>query len=183
MSSAGGTDPLATFLENLPADFNVPVAIVQHTVAGLAESLATWLAHHTRLRVRVPSHGVVVGPGEVAVAPDRQHLRILASGAASLVGGEPDDRHVPSGDVLLRSLAESFGARAAGVVLSGMGHDGAAGLEAIAAAGGWALVQDPDEASVDGMPSSALARVPRASVARAAKLGALIGQTDRDGGS
>ncbi len=158
VASTGGPRVLREVLAALPASFPVPIALVQHTVPGFAVALASWLDDATALRVRVARHGERLRPGEVVVAPDLAHLQIGPEGQARLVGSPPIAGHRPSGNVLLRSLAETYRAAALGVVLTGMGRDGADGLFEIDRAGGVTVVQDPDTAAIDGMPRAARAR-------------------------
>ena len=109
------------------AELSLALAIVQHTLRGFTESLVSWLAGYTALRVELARHGSELRRGLVVVAPDDAHLEIHAQGRAHLNPGPSVDGHRPSATVLLRSLAAAYGVRAAGLVLTGMGRDGAEG--------------------------------------------------------
>jgi len=157
VASTGGPRGVRALLQALPAPFVCPIAIVQHTTPGSTAALAAWLSASTPQRVTVAHEGQQLQPGDVVLAPEGRHLTIERGARVQLRPGTRDDRHRPSGNELLTSLAKSFRAAAVGVVLSGMGSDGAAGLQAIEQAGGLALIEDPAAAVVSGMPSAALA--------------------------
>ncbi|MEZ4402372.1 MAG: chemotaxis protein CheB [Kofleriaceae bacterium] len=174
VASTGGPQLLRALVAALPGRFPIPIAIVQHTSAGFVEPLVSWLADASALAVEVAVAGRRVRGGQVVVAPDDRHLAIDRDGIVRLSDEPPVRSHRPAGDVLLRSLAAGFGPAALAVILSGMGADGAAGLAAVAAAGGVAVVQDPLDATIGAMPRAALALVPRATVTTAAGLPALV---------
>jgi two-component system chemotaxis response regulator CheB len=158
VGSTGATRVLGELLAALPVDLPVPIVLVQHTERGFTERLACWLASVATLPVRLGTAGHMLVPGQVVLAPDDLHMEVHTGGRVHLQSGEPVDGFRPSGTVLLESLARSYGAHAAGLVLSGMGSDGGSGLGAIAAAGGSAVVEDPATAAVPGMPARALAQ-------------------------
>jgi two-component system, chemotaxis family, protein-glutamate methylesterase/glutaminase len=172
--STGAPRVLRDLLAGLPSDFPVPVVLVQHTERGFSETLVAWLGSVASLPVRLGTAGHVLLPGEIVVSPDDLHMEVHTGGIVHLHSGEPVDGFRPSGSILLASLARSFGAHAAGLVLSGMGNDGAEGLAAIDASGGLAMVEDPETAAVPGMPSRALGRAPGALVERASRLAWLL---------
>jgi two-component system chemotaxis response regulator CheB len=176
VGSTGAPRVLRDLVGLLPRDFPVPIVLVQHIERGFTESLVSWLASVATLPVLIAKPGYVLRPGEIVVAPDDLHMEIQTGGIVHLQGGEPVDNFRPSGTVLLSSLARSFGAYALGVVLSGMGSDGADGLGAIHDAGGLTVVEDPRNAAVPGMPSRALARASGAFVERASQLASLLAQ-------
>lgn len=155
-ASTGGPPALARILGGLPSDYRVPIAIVQHISSGFAANLVRWLDGVTRLEVRLARDGDVLGPGLVLLAPDGRHMEVGRGGRVSLTNGPPVDGHRPSVTVLLESVARSFGARSAGLLLTGMGRDGAAGLQAIRRAGGATAAQDRDSSAVWGMPRAAV---------------------------
>lgn len=173
VASTGGPKLLRALLAAAPAS-SPPILIVQHTARGFLEGLRTWLAAGTSLRVEIARDGQRVGPGEVLLAPEDAHLEIAAGAIARIGHAPPVGGHRPSGTLLLRSIAAMFGPRALGVVLTGMGSDGADGLAAIEAAGGTAIVEDPAGATVSGMPQAALARLGRPIVEDADGIAALI---------
>jgi len=153
-ASAGGPTALGEVLGALPADFGLPVLVVQHISEGFAGGLATWLDDVIPLPVRLARHGEPAGRG-VAVAPDGAHLLLAADGRLRLDHRTPGDPHRPSADVLLTSLAAVAGHGAVGVVLSGMGRDGAAGVAAVRDAGGVALTERAEHAHLSSMPVAA----------------------------
>jgi two-component system chemotaxis response regulator CheB len=152
-ASTGGPQALAAVLEPLPASFPIPIVVVQHITSGFTDGLAVWLDGVVALPVgiAVPDRTCEAG---VWLAPDGGHLSVTAEGVFAHVPGR--EGHVPSGDVLLDSLAISFRAGATGVVLTGMGRDGARGVASIAAAGGLVIAQDEASSAVFGMPKAAL---------------------------
>jgi two-component system chemotaxis response regulator CheB len=156
-ASTGGPAALVSVLANLPAEFPLPVLIVQHISAGFAEGLSVWMDSVVALPVRLAVHGQHTAPG-VWVAPDAAHLRLRAGGVLSLEAGGNDSRHCPSADVLLSSLAATARAGAVSVVLTGMGRDGAEGTAAVRAAGGLTVAQDEASSIVYGMPRAAAER-------------------------
>ena len=174
VGSTGAPRVLRDLLRDLPADFPVPIVIVQHTERGYLETLSSWLSAGATLPVRLGREGHVLAPGEIIVAPDDSHMEIRTGGVVSLRAGGPVDGFRPSATVLLTSLASTFGQHALGLVLSGMGSDGAEGLGAIHCAGGCAIVEDPDTAAVPGMPKRALDHATGAYVERASHLAWLL---------
>lgn len=155
VASTGGPAALATLLSALPPDLAASVLIVQHLPPGFAERLAKWLDGISPLAVTLASEGDLLEPGRVFVAPDDRHLTVDARRRVRLLAGPAVDGHRPSGTRLLLSLAQELGPRAAGVVLTGMGRDGADGLLALRRAGGRTLVQDEATSAVYGMPRAA----------------------------
>jgi two-component system chemotaxis response regulator CheB len=153
-ASTGGPPALAKVLAPLPASFAIPIVVVQHITDGFTDGLALWLDSQVALPVRVAAPKTVCAPG-IWLAPDAMHLRVAADRTFT-VDTTPRGGHRPSGDILLESLADTFGAAATGVILTGMGRDGAAGLAAIAAAGGGAIAQDEATSAVFGMPRAAI---------------------------
>jgi len=154
-ASLGGPRALATLFRGLPATFPTPIAVVQHIADGFTEGLASWLASESRLDVREARDGDPLSPGRVLVAPTGRHL-LVADGMARLSDAPPVDTFKPSVTPLFASAARSYGARACGVILTGMGHDGADGLKAIKDAGGPTLAQDEATSAVFGMPRAAI---------------------------
>jgi two-component system chemotaxis response regulator CheB len=157
-ASTGGPGALATILRQIPADFCVPILVVQHVAAGFVHGLAEWLDGETPLRVGLANHGDAPQPGTVSIAPDDYHLQVNASGIVELCKEPPYKQLCPSANYLFRSLARTYGPRAAGIVLTGMGDDGTEGLKALRQAGGLTIAQDEASCIVYGMPREALAR-------------------------
>jgi two-component system chemotaxis response regulator CheB len=157
-ASTGGPAALATILRALPATTPVPIVVVQHITPGFDAALATWLDETTPLPVRLAADGQPLRPGEVVIAPAGIHLSLSSGGArVELRQGPPLGGHRPSATHLFASVAHVFGPRAVGVILTGMGSDGAAGLLALRRAGGKVLAQDEASCVVTGMPAAAVA--------------------------
>lgn len=182
VSSTGGPQTLRAILSALPEPPPFTVAIVQHTAHGFTEALASWLSASCPIAVEVARAGAQVARGTVVVAPDDLHLELDAERRVVLHRDPPIAGHRPSGNVLLRSLARAFGPRAAGVVCTGMGRDGADGLREIESAGGVALVEDPERAILGGMPRAAVNRTRDARVLSADGIGQALGAARRNGG-
>jgi two-component system chemotaxis response regulator CheB len=155
--STGGPDALATVLPALPATFPVPILVVQHMPPTFTRLLAHRLDGRSALEVREAEDGDVVLPGQALLAPGDFHLRLQRTArgvVARLDQGTPENFCRPSVDVLFRSAAQVYGAGALGVVLTGMGADGARGAADIVAAGGQVVVQDQATSVVWGMPGA-----------------------------
>ncbi len=154
-ASLGGPRALATLLRGLPASFPVPIAVVQHIADGFTEGLASWLGTESRLVVLEAVDGAPLRPGRVLVAPTGRHL-LVGEGIVRLSDAPPVETFKPSVTPLFLSAARSYGARACGVLLTGMGRDGAEGLRAIKRAGGPTIAQDEATSAVFGMPRAAI---------------------------
>ncbi len=155
--SAGAIEVLLRVVETLPADFGLPIVVVVHRLKNAPSHLAEVLGARCALPVSEARHGEPLVPGRVFVAPPDHHLRIDARHRFVLDTASPVHFSRPSIDVLFESAALAFGARVAGVLLTGGNEDGAAGLHAISRAGGVTLVQSPHTAEVPHMPEAALA--------------------------
>ena len=153
-ASAGGPAALEVLLVGLPADFPLPVLVVQHITSGFMDGLVRRLDQLSPLPVRTATDGQTAGPG-VWFPPDDHHLVLEPRLRLRLDGETVVGSHRPSGDVLLESMASAAGAGAVGVVLTGMGRDAARGVEAIVRAGGSAIAQDEHSSAVFGMPRAA----------------------------
>lgn len=159
VASTGGPGALAEVLAGLGPGFPLPVLLVQHIGARFLDGFAAWLGQQGGMPVAVARHGAPATPGMAHVAPGDRHLR-LSGGRLELSADPPVDGQRPSGTVLLRSIAADAGAGGIGVVLTGMGSDGAAGLADLSRAGGYAVAEDASTAIVNGMPAAALAAGP-----------------------
>ena len=155
-ASTGGPPALARLLGALPADFPLPVLLVQHMGASFMAGFADWLNGLVPLSVRLAREGVVPRPGEVHVAPGDRHLALGGAGALRIDDGPPVGGQRPAATVLFRSVAEVLGPRGVGVVLTGMGEDGARGLLELRRAGGMTIAEDESTAVVYGMPAAAV---------------------------
>jgi two-component system chemotaxis response regulator CheB len=158
-ASTGGTEAIKEFLLEMPPDCP-GILIVQHMPAGFTTSFAKRLDGLCRIRVKEAAHGERVLPGHAYIAPGDMHLSLGRSGAnyvTELDQGPPVNRHRPAVDVLFRSAARNAGANALGVILTGMGKDGAAGMLEMRTAGAYNVAQDEASCVVYGMPKEAVA--------------------------
>jgi two-component system chemotaxis response regulator CheB len=154
VASTGGPPALCHLLSLLPPKLPYPIFIAQHVSDGFTAGLCQWLGAASSLRLEVAQTGVRPQPGYVYLPPDGHQLQVMLTGEL-LVEPIPAGKAV-LGDTLLASLALSYGNRAAGAVLTGMGSDGAAGLLAIRRSGGQTFAQSPESCVVPGMPEAAL---------------------------
>lgn len=158
-ASTGGTEALREVLAQLPADFP-GIAIVQHMPEHFTSAFARRLDGLCRLHVTEARDGDKILPGHALLAPGNSHMEIVRSGADHAVRvfrGEPVNHHRPSVDVLFHSCAASTGANAVGLIMTGMGGDGARGLLAMRQAGARTIAQDESTCVVFGMPKEAIA--------------------------
>jgi two-component system chemotaxis response regulator CheB len=144
-------------LRTLPAPLPVPVALVQHIMPGFIEGFAGWLESETGHRVRLVNEAIAATPGVVFVAKDSAHLRLTGPATLAALEGPPIDNQRPSIDCLFESAAGHLGNRAAAVLMTGMGRDGARGMRALVDAGALTIAQHPDTCAVASMPLSAIA--------------------------
>ncbi len=154
VASAGGAAALVQLLGALPAEFPAPILVVQHTAEGFVHGLVSWFREHCSLRIEVATGGDVVRRGLVLLAPDSSNMTVTREGRIALEGSSA--RVLPSGDRLFESVASVYGAGAIGVVLTGMGDDGAAGAILIRAAGGRVMAQDESSSTIFGMPRATI---------------------------
>jgi two-component system, chemotaxis family, protein-glutamate methylesterase/glutaminase len=157
-ASTGGPPAVAWVLRALPADWAVPVLVVQHIGAGFDAGLVRYLDECCPLPVTLAEDGRELTGGAVHVSPAEAHLGVTTGPRLTVTDGEPIDGYRPSANHLFQSVAAAFGPGAAGVVLTGMGRDGADGLFALRQAGGLAIAQDQMTSTVYGMPRQALLR-------------------------
>lgn len=158
-ASTGGTEAIKDFLMQLPPD-SPGVLITQHMPEGFTRSFANRLDKLCKISVKEAEGGERVLPGHAYLAPGHSHLLLVRSGAnymTKLDQGPPVNRHRPSVDVLFNSAALTAGKNAVGVILTGMGKDGAAGMLEMKKAGGYNLAQDEASCVVFGMPKEAIA--------------------------
>ena len=163
-ASAGAVQALLRILPALPADFAIPLLIVVHVPSDRSNALVSLFAAKCRIAVREAEDKEPILPGTAYFAPSDYHLLVEAGHSLALSTDEPVNHSRPAIDVLLESAADAYGPALAGIVLTGANHDGAAGLKAVADAGGLAIVQDPADAQVPTMPEAALAACPSARV-------------------
>ncbi len=154
--SAGAIQALPILLGQLPADFSLPVIIVLHRLEGVVGHLDKFFGQHCALPVTEAEDKQPLQGGHVYLAPAGYHLLLEQQGHFSLSVDARVSYSRPSIDVLFESAADVYGERLAGIILTGANSDGSAGLARLKAAGGLAVVQDPDTAMADFMPRSAL---------------------------
>lgn len=155
VASTGGPNALVELLNGLPADFPLPILLVQHIAAGFLEGFATWLNQACPQEVVIAKEREIPAPGKIYLAAPDRHLK-LESGCLRVDNSPPVCAQRPSGTVLFQSMAYSLGAQALGVLLTGMGEDGAEGLLEIRQVGGHTIAEDESTAVVYGMPRAAV---------------------------
>ncbi len=155
-ASTGGPLALQAILSRLAPGIGAPIAIVQHISSGFSDGFAQWLAQASNHAVRVAAHGDTLQPGVAYVAPAGLQFTVQADCRAALVDAPPEHGFKPSVSCLFRSVAEQFGPQAIGVLLTGMGRDGAQELDAMRRAGALTIAQDKASAVVHGMPGEAV---------------------------
>jgi two-component system chemotaxis response regulator CheB len=154
-ASTGGPAALRSILEVLPASFPVPIVVVQHVSNGFLPRLVSWLQNDSPLQMRIASNGQMMRPGEVYFAPDDYHLGLHTRNVLALSKSPPVNSVRPSATVLFESMARVYGPDAMGVLLTGMGDDGAIGLKALHDSGGPTVAQDETTSAIYGMPKVA----------------------------
>ena len=155
-ASTGGPPLFQQILAGLPADFGAAVLIVQHMAEGFTENFVHWLKESSALPVQLAASGMAILPGQVYVAPDCCHLEVGAGEQIVLSLALPENGLRPSVSTLFRSVARLYGRQAAGVILSGMGSDGASGLKTLKDLGGVTIAQNKESCVVFGMPGQAI---------------------------
>jgi chemotaxis response regulator CheB len=154
-ASAGGPAALAVVLKGLPKDFSAAIVIIQHVDIQFATGMAEWLSQHSALPVRVAAEGDRLVAGSVLIAGTQDHMRLIA---ADRLGYTPEPREYvyrPSVDVFFQSVSQHWRGGAIGVLLTGMGRDGAIGLKALRNRGYHTIAQDAGSSAVYGMPKAA----------------------------
>jgi two-component system chemotaxis response regulator CheB len=159
--STGGPNALQYLLSQLPEDFPGCLLVVQHMPEGFTEMFAQRLHESSAIEVKEAQSGDLLVAGRALVCPGNRHMKVrrMEHGDVAILVDQPRvNGHRPSVDVLFHSVAQEFGSKAIGVLMTGMGEDGAAGLGTIQAAGGFTIAQSPDTCIVDSMPRSAIER-------------------------
>ncbi|NJN65197.1 MAG: chemotaxis-specific protein-glutamate methyltransferase CheB [Chloroflexaceae bacterium] len=156
-ASTGGPAALHTLLSGLDKTFPLPILVVQHIARGFVGALVDWLNTSLPMQVRIAHHEETMQPGCIYLAPDDHHLLAARVGTIGLQLVSPSDRYCPSADTLFESVARVYERRAIGVIMTGMGDDGARGLQLLRSQGGQTLAQDEASCVVYGMPQAAVA--------------------------
>jgi two-component system chemotaxis response regulator CheB len=156
-ASTGGPQALQKILTNLPYDFPLPIICIQHISDGFLQGLIDWLSSQCPMKVEMAKADGVPQPGTIYFPQEGTHLTLGGAGRVVLSREPPYGGHRPSVTVTMRAIAEYYGNAAFGVLLTGMGKDGAEGLLAIRRAGGITVAQDEASSIVFGMPKQAIA--------------------------
>ena len=154
--STGGPRALNQVISPLPKNFPVPIICTQHISPGFLEGLVNWLDGESQLRIKIAQKGEYPRPGTVYFAPENSHLQLTSQGQFIHTSTEPVDGHCPSATVMFQSVAKFYGRKSLGILLTGMGRDGATGMKAIAEIGGMTIAQDEKSCIVFGMPKAAI---------------------------
>jgi two-component system chemotaxis response regulator CheB len=154
-ASTGGPRIVHQILGGLPGNLSAAVVVVQHIAAGFSAGMVEWLAHASKMPISLAYEGQTIRPGEVLIAPDLRDLLITHEGKVHL-SDTPLLIQRPAIDIAMQAAAEVFGARAIGVLLTGMGRDGAYGMLTIRRARGYTIAQDEASSAIFGMPRAAI---------------------------
>lgn len=155
-ASTGGPLVLRTILSGLLKDFPVPVLLTQHIAAGFIQGFAEWLGQRSAIPIHIAIQGEYILPGHVYVAPDCSHMGVSIGGRIAISQDEPENGLRPSVSYLFRSVVNIYRQNAVGVLLTGMGNDGAVELAVLKENGAITIVQDKESSVVHGMPGQAI---------------------------
>ncbi|GAB6179507.1 chemotaxis-specific protein-glutamate methyltransferase CheB [Desulfotomaculum defluvii] len=155
-ASTGGPQVLKQIFSQLPGTFQVPILVVQHISTGFIKGFVDWLSQTTALPIHIASHGEYALPGHVYFAPDDFHLGIEANRRLFLSKDPPEKSTRPAVSFLFRSVSKAFGSSAVGVLLTGMGEDGAKGLKAMREREAITIAQSKESCVIFGMPGAAI---------------------------
>lgn len=156
VASTGGPQALLEVLKRLPEDFPCGIVIVQHITSGFLSGLVDWLAKECKIKVKIGEDSEEIRPGVAYMAPDNFQMRVEESGKINLSNEPAQGGHRPSGDVLLDSVARTYGKGSVAAILTGMGRDGAMGMKAIKQFYGKTIAQNEKSCVVFGMPKAAV---------------------------
>ena len=155
-ASTGGPPVLQTILSGLAKNFPAPILIVQHISEGFVQGLADWLSSSTGFSVHIAENGIIPLAGNIYLAPYNDHLVVKKDGTLELNKEAPDYNLRPSIDHLFKSVAKVFSKEAVGILLTGMGRDGADGLKSMYDSGSITVAQDEMSSLIFGMPKEAI---------------------------
>lgn len=173
-ASTGGPQAVQALLNRLRSDFPLPILLVQHMTPGFTGAFADWLSASTPLRARIACHGEIPAPGMVLVAPDGIQMGLDAMGRIALKKDPPEHGMSPAVSYLFRSSAERLGSAVIGILLSGMGEDGARELGRLRKARALTIAQDKETSVVHGMPGEAIRMGAASRVLNPAGIGNLL---------
>lgn len=173
-ASTGGPVAIKTILASLPRDFPVPILIVQHIADGFTSGLVDWLRQACAFDVRLAVDGQRIGAGAAYLAPDGKQMSLTAEDRIGVTAGTPENGHRPSVSHLFRSAADTLGHRAVGVLLTGMGRDGADELRRMRSRGALTIAQDERSSVVHGMPGEAISHQAATHVLAPLEIAALL---------
>ncbi len=156
VASTGGPQALFEILKRLPEDFPCGIVIVQHITNGFLPGLVDWLGKECKIKVKIGEDSEELQPGVAYIAPDNVHMKVQEGGKIRLSNEPSSANHRPSGDVLLESVAGSYGKRSVAIILTGMGRDGALGMRAVKQSRGKTIAQNEESCVVFGMPHAAI---------------------------
>ncbi|HHT9138817.1 MAG TPA: chemotaxis-specific protein-glutamate methyltransferase CheB [Candidatus Wunengus sp. YC60] len=155
-ASTGGPSVVMQILKHIPSDYDPGILVVQHMAEGFIDGFMKWLGNACKVKVKLAQEGEKIEKGQVLIAPDGFHTIVRGRKSVGLISGNPVNGVKPSVDILFDSIAEVYGESAIGVLLTGMGADGAEGLKHIKDKGGITIVQSEDSCAVFGMPKVAI---------------------------
>lgn len=155
-ASTGGPQAINELLCQLPSNLPVPVICVQHICLGFLQGLIDWLSSSCRLPIQIAKPGDVPKPGTIYFPPEQQHLELDNRGRFICSHSPPFDGHRPSVTITFKSVAKYYGKATVGILLTGMGKDGAEGMQYIAQMGGLTIAQDEATCAIFGMPKEAI---------------------------
>lgn len=155
-ASTGGPQAINELFAQLPSDFPIPIICVQHICLGFLQGFLDWLATSCRLPIQIAEPGDIPKPGTIYFPREQQHLELDDRGQFICSNSRPFDGHRPSVTVMFKSVAKFYGRAAVGILLTGMGRDGAEGMQYIAQAGGLTIAQDETTSVIFGMPKEAI---------------------------
>lgn len=155
-SSTGGPQALETIFKKLPVDFPAPIVVAQHISDGFAGGLVEWLDHNVALGVKLAEEGQLLQAGNVYISPSESHMQITLSRQVRLLAQPSGSIYHPNCDLLLESVAQAYADKAVGIICTGMGNDGVAGMQSLHDKGATTLAQDEQSSVIYGMNQVAI---------------------------
>jgi two-component system, chemotaxis family, protein-glutamate methylesterase/glutaminase len=155
-TSTGGPQALQTIFDSLPANFPLPIVCVQHISHGFLDGLIQWLNITSKLPIQIARSGEIPQSGNIYFPPEKKHLELNGQRQFVCSDAPPVAGHRPAVDVTFKSIARIYGRNGAAILLTGMGKDGAVGMQAIQQAGGLTIAQDRETSVIFGMPKEAI---------------------------